>query len=192
MSTAVEADKDKLRTAVLAARARRSTEERTRAAEAIALHAASLPPLVRARRVAAYLSMSTEPGTGPLLRWCVERGVEVLVPVSSPDRTMAWVRWHPGRVEVGALGVPEPVGEPHPEGLGGCEVAVVPALAIDHVGHRLGRGAGYYDRALADFTGLVCALVFDEELVPAVPHLPHDRSVDLVIAPGGVFRPERD
>lgn len=192
MSGPVEMEKVTLRRAVTRRRRERSARDRELAAEAIALHAAGLPALISARRVAAYLSIPTEPGTGPLLQWWADRGVEVLLPVSLPDRTMDWVQASGGAPVPGGLGVPEPQGPRLGAGaLSGCDLAVVPALAVDHAGHRLGRGAGYYDRALAGFPGLVCALVFADELLPAVPHAPHDHPVDLVLTPAGPFRPER-
>ncbi len=193
MSTGVESQKENLRATLATRRRERSPRDRDRAAEAIALHAAALPVLVPARRVAAYLSLPSEPGTGPLLEWLTGRGVDVLVPVSRPDRTMDWVRHEPGAVSAGALGVPEPTGPPlGPGALAGCDIAIVPALAVDHRGNRLGRGAGYYDRALADFDGVVCAVVFDDELLPEVPHAAHDHPVDVVLTPAGVFRPHRE
>ncbi|MBA4608091.1 5-formyltetrahydrofolate cyclo-ligase [Aeromicrobium sp. Marseille-Q0843] len=193
MSTSVTGEKSNLREAVASRRRARSAGDRVLAAEAIALHAAALPALVRARRVAAYLSLPSEPGTAPLLEMLVGRGVEVLVPVSRPDRTLDWAAYEPGAVVAGALGVPAPTGPTlGPEALATCDVALVPGLAADHAGNRLGRGAGYYDRALADFTGVTCAVVFEDELLPHVPREPHDQPVDLVLTPSGTFRPERE
>lgn len=192
MAAGVESEKENLRAMLATRRRSRSTQERDLAASAIALHAAALPVLTPARRVAAYLSMASEPGTGPLLQWLRERGVDVLVPLSHPDRTMDWVRHQPDAFTTGAHGVPEPTGPPWgADALAGCDVAFIPAQAIDHAGNRLGRGAGYYDRALIDFRGVVCALVFEDELLPEVPHEAHDQPVDLVLTPAGVFRPER-
>ncbi|GAA3534116.1 hypothetical protein AFL01nite_21010 [Aeromicrobium flavum] len=193
MSASTAVEKVNLREALLTRRRARTPAERESAAEAIALHAAALPALARATRVAAYLSLPSEPGTGPLLAWLAGRDVPVLVPVGRADRSMDWVEHTAGAVESGPLGVPEPSGRPlGPGALATCGIALVPALAVDHAGNRLGRGAGYYDRALADFPGVVCALVHDDELLPHVPHEPHDRPVDLVLTPAGVFRPSRD
>ncbi|MCD9153825.1 5-formyltetrahydrofolate cyclo-ligase [Aeromicrobium duanguangcaii] len=193
MTADVTCEKVQLRTSLLSQRRARSPRDRTAAAEAIALHATALPALARATRVAAYLSMPTEPGTGPLLQGLLDRHVSVLLPVSHPDRSLTWVEHAPDAVRAGPLGVPEPVGQDlGPDALAGCGIALVPALAVDHAGNRLGRGAGYYDRALARFDGVVCAVVFEDELLPRVPHEPHDRPVDLVLTPAGVFRPLRD
>jgi len=193
MSAEVTSEKSQVRSAVAARRRGRSAVSRAAVAEAIALHAPSVAALVRARRVAAYLSLPSEPGTEQLLAWLTGLGIEVLVPRSRPDRSMEWVRYAPGEVTMGGLGVPEPTGPGlGPDALASCDVAVVPALAVDHAGVRLGRGAGYYDRALEGFGGVVCALVHDDELLPSLPHEPHDRPVDLVLTPAGLFRPSRD
>lgn len=192
MSGNVTAEKQEVRITVIDRRRRRSEAERERAAEAIALHAPAIAPLVRARRVAAYLSLPSEPGTGPLLDWLTALGTEIVVPVGNPDRTLDWAEYVPGEVVTGDHGVPEPTGPRLGDAaLHECEVAIVPALAVDHVGNRLGRGAGYYDRALAGFRGVTCALVHDDELRSELPHESHDRPVDLVLSPGGLFRPAR-
>ena len=193
MPTNVETDKDEVRTAVLTRRAKRTAQAREQAAEAIALHAPAVAPLMRARRVAAHLSMPSEPGTAPLIQWLTDLGKEVIVPVSNPDRSLDWAHHRLEAVRTGAFGVPEPTGPRlGPGALADCEVAIVPALAADHQGNRLGRGAGYYDRALAEFPGIACALVFDDELLSTVPAVDHDRRVDLVLTPTGLFRPTRD
>ena len=69
-------------------------------------------------------------------------------------------------------------------------MAVVPALAVAADGARLGRGGGYYDRALAHArpAALLLALVFDDELVDRLPTGPHDRRVDVVLSPGAGWR----
>jgi 5-formyltetrahydrofolate cyclo-ligase len=69
-----------------------------------------------------------------------------------------------------------------------AEVVVVPALAADRTGVRLGRGRGYYDRALTRSVGRIVAVVYDDELMPALPSEPHDRRVDEVLQPSGLTR----
>jgi 5-formyltetrahydrofolate cyclo-ligase len=181
--------KDGLRAAVLARRKVRTAGDLASAAEAIAAHVLSAP-FVRVERVAAYLSMPAEPGTGPLLAGLHDRGVEVIVPVTGPNHSLDWVRWSPGLdIATSPLGVPEPSGERlGPAALADAGLVVIPALAVDLVGHRLGRGAGYYDRALTVARSPLCALVFADELVTQVPHEDHDVPVELVVTEMGIFR----
>lgn len=182
--------KQDVRDRVLAGRTARGPAERAEAAEALAAHLLAEPVVARARRVAAYLSLPSEPGTGPLLAGLHARGAEVLVPLTRADGTLDWVRHDPAAAPVGSsFGVPQPTGEPlGPDALASCDVVLVPALAADVHGHRLGRGAGYYDRALAGLDVPVVAVVHADELLDAVPVEPHDVPVRLVATPLGVHR----
>jgi 5-formyltetrahydrofolate cyclo-ligase len=69
-----------------------------------------------------------------------------------------------------------------------ADIVIVPALAVDAAGNRLGRGGGSYDRALARVGGQVptIALLYDGELRPSVPAEPHDRPVRAVASPQGI------
>ncbi|MET0768096.1 MAG: 5-formyltetrahydrofolate cyclo-ligase [Aeromicrobium sp.] len=182
--------KAQARAGLLDRRRAMGTRERAEAAEAIALHALAVPVFARARRVACYLSMPAEPGTGPLVAGLHDRGIQVVVPISRDDHTLDWVAYDPASpTTTTSLGIPEPAGPRlGPAALDGCDAVIVPALAVDHAGHRLGRGAGYYDRALAGVTAPVCALVFAHELLPEVPHEPHDVPVQMALTPSGLFR----
>lgn len=181
--------KGDLRAAVLARRRTRTPAERTSAADAIAAHLLA-EPVARVERVAAYLSMPTEPGTGPLLSGLHDRGTEVIVPVAGPDHTLDWVRWTPDLdATVSTLGVPEPAGDRlGVSALADAGLVIVPALSVDFAGNRLGRGAGYYDRALAAARSPRCALVFADELVERLPRGDHDVPVELVVTEMGTFR----
>ena len=90
----------------------------------------------------------------------------------------------PSAMPPDAMGVRTPSGgrEVAPDSL---DLVVVPGVAFDRVGHRLGRGAGYYDRFLARLSPrtATAGICFDEQLVDAVPHGDHDRTVDCVITP---------
>jgi 5-formyltetrahydrofolate cyclo-ligase len=93
-----------------------------------------------------------------------------------------------GRLAPGRFGLLEPVGPRlGPTAIGTADVIVVPALAVARDGVRLGRGGGYYDRALrhARRDAVVVALVFDDELLDALPSEPHDHRVHAVVTPSG-------
>jgi 5-formyltetrahydrofolate cyclo-ligase len=182
--------KARQRDELLVRRRGQTPAQRAEAAEAIALHVLAMPVLSRARRVACYLSMPTEPGTAPLIAGLHDRGVEVVVPISLADHSLDWVAHDPAAPLITTpLGIAEPEGRRlGAEALATCALVIVPALAVDHAGHRLGRGAGYYDRALAHVTAPLCALVFTHELLPEVPHEPHDVPVQMAVTPSGLFR----
>jgi 5-formyltetrahydrofolate cyclo-ligase len=71
-----------------------------------------------------------------------------------------------------------------------ADVVLVPALAVDRTGMRLGRGGGSYDRALGHVPvgTFVCALLYDGELLDRVPHDDHDRPVTAAVTPSGLSR----
>lgn len=143
--------------------------------------------------VATVLPMATEPDTGPLRELLWDAGARVLVPVVEPERRLGWVEWHP-EVRLGrAAGLPidEPVGPREgPDALARARAVVLPGLAVDADGMRLGQGGGYYDRALAALPGSVptVAFVFSHELLPSgsVPVEPTDAPVDGIVTAAGL------
>lgn len=182
-----------MREQVLRERTARSPELRAVVADAVAAHLLAAA-VSRADRIACYLSMGTEPGTGPLITGLLQRGVEVIVPVAGPDRSLDWVRF-----DATSILRPSPIGVPEPDGprlgtdaLDDVGLVIVPAVAVDHSGHRLGRGAGYYDRALAGVTAPVCAAVHASELLPELPHEAHDVPVQMAATESGLFRVSPD
>lgn len=182
-------DKDALRTSVLESRMQRSDAARAEASEAIAAHLLAAQ-FAQVDRVATYLSMGTEPSTAGIIDGLVARGTEVIVPVAGPDRTLDWVRFDRDAVlTLSPIGVPEPAGPRlGSDALADAGLVIVPALAVDHTGCRLGRGAGYFDRALPGVRAPICALVYADELVESVPHEAHDVRVDLVVTEAGILR----
>ena len=159
-------------------------------ADAIASHLLAAA-FTQVDRVACHLSMGTEPGTGPLITGLLKRGAEVVVPVTHAEtHELRWVVFDPSSpLRLSSIGVPEPDGERlGPETLASAGLVVVPAMAVDHDGHRLGRGAGYYDRALAAVTAPICAVVHANELMEAVPHEGHDVRVNMAVTETGLFR----
>jgi 5-formyltetrahydrofolate cyclo-ligase len=178
--------KSALRERSLARRRARPEAERIAAAAAVA--SALLRGLADVRAFAAYVPEATEPGYGRLPAVFTRLGARVLLPVVPPAGSeLAWAV-DTGRLAPGRFGLLEPVGPRlGPTAIGTADVVVVPALAVDRNGVRLGRGGGYYDRALghARTGALVVAVVFDDEFVDEVPAEPHDHRVNAVVTPSG-------
>ncbi len=87
---------------------------------------------------------------------------------------------------VGAYGINEPITEAHttlPKGA----VAIVPAVAFDRCGNRLGRGKGYYDRFLADYEVVKIGVALDFQLYNQLPTHPHDIAMDIIVTPSEVI-----
>lgn len=164
---------------MLAAR-RRELSAQTRMAGDRARTAALLP-LLQGRRCAAYVSGGDEPGTAALLAPGVL--LPVLLPVLLADGDLDWAE-HDGSWTTGRHGLREPAGRRlGRDAIAGAEVVLVPALAVDRAGNRLGRGGGSYDRALTRASGRTVALLHDGELLDALPVEPHDVAVRACATP---------
>jgi 5-formyltetrahydrofolate cyclo-ligase len=172
-------DKNTARAVLLQARAERQPEpgEDRRRTDAL------LELTAQARTVAAFVSFGTEPSTVAVLAAWQERGVRVLLPVVLADLDLEF-RLYDGLLVPGRKGMPCPPPSAPVVPLAEASVVVVPALACDRTGRRLGRGGGSYDRALPRVApdALTVALVHLEELWPSVPAEPHDVRVKAVLA----------
>jgi 5-formyltetrahydrofolate cyclo-ligase len=180
-------DKASVRRRLVAARAAMSDSERGAAGRLIRDNVLELPQVAAAGTVAAYYSAGTEPDTHGLVFALWKRGSYVILPVLLPDGDLDWASYEgPDSLAPGPHGLLQPVEQVRgPEAIARAHVVLVPALAVDASGNRLGRGGGSYDRALARVRGRipVIALLYDDELVPALPAQPHDRTVTAVARP---------
>jgi len=161
----------------------------------------------RCRRVGLYVSHRDEPGTGPLRAALAARGVQVLLPEVTgpgelswlPDRLFATRATPTAGPDSGRTDAEQAAAERAVTGDAfgvhdDLQVLLVPALAVDTLGRRLGRGVGCYDRLLRRIGPdiLVLAAVFDEEVFDAavepLPEEPHDSLVAAAITPSRVVR----
>ncbi|MDJ0460536.1 5-formyltetrahydrofolate cyclo-ligase [Streptomyces sp. H27-C3] len=190
-----EPDKAGLRRELVDMRNRLTRDDVQETDAALARRALLLPELVDARTVAAYVSIGREPGTHALLDALRARGVRVLLPVLLADNDLDWAEYRGAdRLVRARLGLLEPGGAR----LGvhavlEADAVLLPGLAVDSRGMRLGRGGGSYDRVLArlDAAGVtpyLVVLLYDNEVVARVPKEPHDHPVRAVVTPGGVRR----
>ncbi|WP_346621679.1 5-formyltetrahydrofolate cyclo-ligase [Blastococcus montanus] len=188
MGTASDAasGKGRLREELLRRRAARSPAERASAATRVA--GALSAGVAGAPTVAAFVPDETEPGHGLLPGALTRDGARLLLPVvPARGRELDWAE-HAGELAPGRFGLLEPVGARLGAGaLGAADVVVVPATAVSRTGARLGRGAGYYDRALrhARPGAVLVAVVFDDELLDSLPTEPHDVPMTAVVTPSG-------
>ncbi len=179
-----------VRDRLLTQRNRMPLPEVVAAGSAIARHLLDAPDVRRAATVAAYVSVGREPGTHELVEAVRGSGRHVILPRLLPDGDLDWVR-HSGDLERASRGLLEPPGEGlGPAAIATADVVLVPGLAVDASGHRLGRGGGSYDRALGRVPvgTFVCVLLYDEEVLPDVPVEAHDRTVTHVCTPSGLRR----
>lgn len=132
--------------------------------------------------VAGYLPFGNEPDLSGFLSQALEAKLRIVMPVSEPDGTLRWVEYT-GDSAIGIFGFAEPVGKP--ADISDAQLILIPATAADFEGNRLGKGKGYYDRALAELEHdiPIAALVYESELLESIPTESHDRKVDFVITP---------
>ncbi|MFM9371693.1 5-formyltetrahydrofolate cyclo-ligase [Streptomyces sp. Da 82-17] len=188
-----KADKATLRGELLEARRRLTADDAQGAAADLARHALELDALAGAGTVAAYVSVGREPGTRVLLDTLHARGVRVLLPVLLPDNDLDWGVYAGAEHLVRAgRGLLEPDGARlGPDAVLEADAVLLPGLAVDDRGMRLGRGGGSYDRVLARLARArveppLVVLLYDDEVVARVPEEPHDHPVQAVVTPSGV------
>lgn len=188
--------KKALRSHIRSVRRQRGADARKAAAEGFACRSAEVIRLARQVTpegavpvVLAYCAADTEPDVSYAMRSLHDAGLRVAVPRSLPDACMSWVRWHPDlEMTTGSVApVPEPVGGEDLELPTHPMVVVLPALAVDAAGVRLGQGGGFYDRfveSLPDGSILIAA-VFEDEIYPTgeVPAEPWDAVADYAWTP---------
>jgi 5-formyltetrahydrofolate cyclo-ligase len=187
----VSGTKDELRAAMLAARRAVPAHEHDAEARALCAH---LPSLVTDGDTAcAYVPVGAEPGSLELVESMHRRNVRVLLPVARHDAAgipapLRWGEYRPGGLVEARFGLREPA-EPwlSADAVAAASVVLVPALAVDRRGVRLGRGAGFYDRSLplAATSARLVAVVRDDELVDRLPAEPHDVRMTHALTPGG-------
>ncbi|MFI8257005.1 5-formyltetrahydrofolate cyclo-ligase [Streptomyces filamentosus] len=184
-----------LRRRLLDARAALSPDDLARTAGQLAGHGAVLPELAGAATVAAYVSVGREPGTRALLDALRARGTRVLLPVLLPDNDLDWAVYEgAGALAKAGRGLLEPTGPRlGPDAVCAADAVLLPGLAVDARGMRLGRGGGSYDRVLARLARAgkdpaLVVLLYADEVVARVPEEPHDHPVHAVVTPEGATR----
>lgn len=184
------AGKAPLREQLLAARRSVADDVRADEARALADHIRAL--VSSGGAVCAYVPVGAEPGSIEMLDALLQRAARVLLPVartSGDDTPLAlqWGEYRPGHLVTGRFGLLEPA-EPWlpPSALAEADLVLVPALAVDRAGVRLGRGRGFYDRSLGlrDPRARLVAVVRDDELVDELPWEPHDVRMTHALTPG--------
>ena len=186
--------KVKLRAAMKARRATLSAAERAAGADAVARTGIAFLAPAPGAIVSGFLPIGDEFDTAPLLGRLHAAGYLLCLPVmQGRDRELLFRVWAPGdTLAVTVWGIREPtpdkpVLEP--------DVLLVPLLAVDRAGWRLGYGGGYYDRTIRKIRALRAAkpvltvgLAFDAQVVDAVPHLDYDERLDWLLTPSGPLR----
>lgn len=178
--------KSEIRLQLRARRALVGSEEAAAAGTAIAAGLAGLPALFEARTVGCYLSMEQEVATAALLHLCRAQGKVVVVPAFDRDRRLYdWTLLEPdAALGWGPMRVPQPA-VPVWTVAATLDLVLVPGLAFDPAGNRIGHGAGHYDRLLAAVRAdcVKVGVAFAWQILPTVPSASHDVRLDWLLSP---------
>jgi len=179
-----------------ASAARDAVRDRVAAATAACAHLSALAPYRSAEAVLWYVSMPSELSTSPAIEAALAEGKRVAVPWCDGDDLGLWRLESVSELEPGTWGIPEPppARRGEPERLvapGSINLAVVPGLAFDRRGRRLGHGKGYYDRLLVRSSAVRVGLCYDAQVFANVPAGPRDALMDWLVTERGARPIER-
>jgi len=181
-------EKRALRERILALRGALSADDVARRSRQIAMRLLELPAVREAQTIFCYLSHGNEVQTHQLVRDWLAAGKHIHVPAYHAEQR----RYQPSHIcdlerdlAAGKLGILEPHTRRTPARP--ADVAIVPGVAFDAQGHRLGYGKGFYDEMLKHFGGLKIVLTFDCQMRPSIPHAPKDVLMDAVVTESTVY-----
>lgn len=174
--------KQRLRTQIRSLKRERTPQDLAVQSEHTASRLLSHPRVLGSKVIMAYHSLSDEVDTRILLERLLSMGKTVLLPQVTGASTMVLRHYEgPGSLKEGAFGIMEPVGKLF-SNYPSIDLAIVPGMAFDRCGHRLGRGKGYYDRLLPQLTNAYkMGICFDFQMRASVPYDEKDVVMDEVI-----------
>lgn len=180
--------KAQLRARIVARAGQTTSAQRAASSMAICQNLQQLPVWSQADVVLFFAPLPTEPDIWPVLKWALAQGKQVGLPrhCAADDTYRAYRILDPDRdVCLGRFGIREPVDGCAPLALEQIELVLVPGVGFGLNGARLGRGKGYYDRLLAQVSGIKCGVAFDWQIEPEIPLEPHDVAMDWLVSPAG-------
>ncbi|HEY6009906.1 MAG TPA: 5-formyltetrahydrofolate cyclo-ligase [Nitrospirota bacterium] len=173
--------KKEIRKQVLSSRDGLPSAERARKSREIEERLFSLAEFSEAAVVMFFASFRSEVETGGMIRRALAAGKRVVLPkVKGEALALFEIRDFDRDVSPGAWNIPEPR-EAVSANLGDIDLIILPGVAFDGQGNRLGYGAGFYDKLLPAFRKTTVALAFEVQIVPRVPVSPHDIPVRKIV-----------
>jgi 5-formyltetrahydrofolate cyclo-ligase len=168
-----------------------SSEERLAASAIAQRHCMDLPEFRNAGVVALYAPVRSELDTALLLAGALAAGKVVVLPAVTGERLQFRRLDHPGMLVCGAFGICEPPPDAMPVVPAVIDFFVIPGVAFDLQGRRVGYGKGYYDRTLhpLEGDGRFAGFCYDFQLVESIAAMRHDVLMDILVTDRRVIRP---
>ncbi len=160
--------------------------EREQAAQSLCRMLEQQPCWVQARLILAFIPMPVEVDVLPALERARRAGKRLALPRFRPvqkDYEICEVGDLTADLQMGAFNISEPAAHCPVVALPELDFVLVPGLAFDRTGQRLGRGKGFFDRMLSQVKGVTCGVTFDWQIVDQVPVEPHDIALDCLVTP---------
>ena len=179
--------KARLRRRMLRLRRALPSDEAKRRSKEVLSHLLSHPVYKNSRTVHTYISLDDEVDTWPLISRALDDGKRVVVPVVSGDDMVHCEVDSSSEFVRGRFGLWEPKHRREVD-VEELDLVIVPGVAFDRRGYRLGFGRGYYDRFLSQVSAPKVGLAFDFQVVPRIPEDPHDQRLDYLVTEEGIFR----
>jgi 5-formyltetrahydrofolate cyclo-ligase len=186
MQTELREAKAALRRQIGTALAAMSPEQRAAGSAKICARLRELAVWQNAKLVLLFAPMPVEPDIWPLLAEVLGAGKTAALPRYHPaDKNYVACRVQNVRSDIvtGQFGIREPAARCPEIPLSRFDLILVPGVAFDGHGHRLGHGKGYYDRLLAGAGGVKCGIAFDEQMVNEIPTGPSDAGMNFILTP---------
>jgi 5-formyltetrahydrofolate cyclo-ligase len=146
-----------------------------------------------AQSVLLFAPLPEELDVWPLLAEALSRGKKVALPrfvAATRCYEACWILNPDADLRVGHFGIREPLSRCASLSSGRLDLILVPGVAFDWRGHRLGRGKGYYDQLLSTLHGVKCGVAFDQQIVSEIPVASHDVRLDCVLTPTRWLKPK--
>ncbi|MBW7888559.1 MAG: 5-formyltetrahydrofolate cyclo-ligase [Bacteroidetes bacterium] len=182
--------KREIRTEILEKRKSLSSDEVVIRSHQIVQQLFSINEVQTAKKIHCYVSaLSNEVRTEEILKYILAEKRQLYVPkIQKQNKNLSSIQINSlSELDKGTMGIPEPCNENAVQQIA-FDVIIVPLLAVDNNGNRIGFGGGYYDRFLSSVEGIKIGICYDFQLLPEIPSEPHDVRLDIIAAESHVIR----
>lgn len=178
-------DKSYYRAEIKRLRSRLSDFERELESEQVCKKIMELESYKNSKNILSFMNFGSELTIEILNKWIVEEGKNLYLPRVEKDGTLSVVEYGSG-FTVGQFGIREPIGRKYS---GKLDLIIVPGLAFDKDGNRIGYGKGYYDRLFLSYpTTIKVAPIFEFQLFDKIPYEEHDIKLDFIVTKNEILK----